>query len=124
MKILICFWDNNVAETFQELGELLLKHYSDWDKDKFSKESILTLVNELSYPIYLLEQYVGNVSDEKEIAEATDTPSASVSLKVKEKDILLDEDATKFLESCNYDNNQECILIDTEQGARGKVLVY
>jgi len=98
MKIAIKFGDNDFYNTFYGVLETI-KNAKKWNSSLTEdKEELCKIINEISYGIYLAYQ---NPFPNENIKEY---------LKIKPKQLLINEEVTKYLTETEWDNSDTYVF--------------
>jgi hypothetical protein len=129
MKIAIKFGDNDFGNTFKPVLEVLNSAYKYSNVLPFDKEKLCFIINSLSPILYITHQnqyeYNGleEVVDGSETTNNTEFIKTKTYLKIKPKDILLNEEVDKYLKEVKCDNSETYIL-DTDLNYEGSEPIY
>jgi len=108
MKIAIKFGDNDFYNTWQGVLKVLREAYI-WQKKLPSKEQLCKIINELSYPCYLLFQNQFEYNEEKDGNMHGHTYNY---LQITEEQILIDKEVEEYWKNTTWDNS-ETFIMDT-----------
>lgn len=105
MKIAIRFYDNDFYNTFYGVLEALMNGSFYATRVIKDKKKLCKVINEISYGMYLLYQNPFKRPMNKLTRQE---------LKIKPKDILLDEEVDAFLLEVDGWDNAETFVLDTD----------
>lgn len=115
MKILINFNDNDYGNTFYGVMEVLLSSYIHNSKISNNKDYLVNIINEISYPCYLLFQ-----NDSEFLS---DKYSLQDYLKINKEEIFIDEEVDLYIKKNDY-GNSENIILDTDLWYNNNNAIY
>jgi hypothetical protein len=101
MKIAILFKDNDFGNTFYFLLRTFNSAYKHANRLPTDKSVLATIINEMSYPCYLLAQSPGEID-----------PSMREYLRIDECKILLNDEVDEYIKKTDW-NNSETFILDT-----------